>query len=144
MEAKAVNGVQYLQVHLQHYLMRPPRRKLGDWFEWRVAPLFNEYSTLPRLVLPGFIVGVCVAAALIREGPDRSLRVFDAFFSTFGWLLILAFAWWAGDWDIVQRRNRERALRQRHICIHCGYDLRASPDRCPECGRRVDEPTSRP
>ncbi len=43
-------------------------------------------------------------------------------------------------WFVVLRRWIRRARGGRAcLCSHCAYDLRASPDRCPECGTAVGE-----
>ena len=52
------------------------------------------------------------------------------------WLLCAALAILPAVWVYgAYRRHRRRLIGR---CIACGYDLRATPDRCPECGKPAD------
>jgi hypothetical protein len=49
------------------------------------------------------------------------------------WVLLVFFA--VISWALVRPAKRS-APYERPFCGTCGYDLRASPDRCPECGTK--------
>jgi hypothetical protein len=57
---------------------------------------------------------------------------------TVGLAATLPLLWSAAGVSAALRRRRASARIAHGQCAHCGFDLRATPDRCPECGVSVD------
>jgi hypothetical protein len=109
------------------------REEYGDGWDWYTASESPDYSwTYPCWVdreQYGF-------GTRGRQGHGQRIIAPHAL------LLALLLVHPAAAWVIRRLRNRGR-LAGLGLCPACGYDLRASPERCPECGRvRQESPQS--
>jgi hypothetical protein len=69
---------------------------------------------------------------------------FDTKYILFGnsWLILVPLPFVVGlfaflplaDVLMIRARRRRRHSAEAGLCARCGYDVRATPDRCPECG----------
>jgi hypothetical protein len=114
-----IDGITRLRRSRYNATVPAPSRK-GPWVAFGVWAVF--VSALPPLLeVSGF------------QMRDASLA------NVLGLLniaVILALIGW-------ERRIMKRQLHRPGYCDHCGYDLRATPDRCPECGVVTEKGTSR-
>jgi hypothetical protein len=88
----------------------------------------------PPVDRPGRVKRSRMRAAAARAHsvlhPDTAWGVVFPAWLPFAATLILPAARAVLAWRPMRRRRLIRA----GLCVRCGYDLRASPDRCPECG----------
>jgi hypothetical protein len=82
-----------------------------------------------RLLILMTTLSLLLCAALCALGVERRHPL------PVGCLLALSTA---GPTALLCHQNRQRRVLLRRIaagqCVCCGYDLRATPGRCPECG----------
>lgn len=71
------------------------------------------------------------------ESYDGGSSVHDYTLAVPYWLLTSLFLIFPACW--LRRFRRRQRLG---LCLNCGYDLRATPERCPECGRVPSKPTA--
>jgi hypothetical protein len=127
-----VNGsFVYLQEWVDHGFASSGKREVVRW-KWENLPPRLGVPWTPELLPHHFAgFGYDSRSSLPSESYIRRVRTV----CVPAWSQSLLLAILPTCWIIRQRRTRRR-LRQ-GLCPHCGYDLRATPERCPECGHRA-------
>ncbi len=96
-------------------------------------------SQYRRLRTPSLrYAGRQVVSTQIAAGAPSRAKVREISVSVPCWLAAVLSACLPADW-LLRRRRRQIVRRrlERGQCLRCGYDLRATPERCPECGTEI-------
>jgi len=118
----------------RYFMMKP-------WQIWIFETLFRPLP-IPRWVTGGqprladllmFLSGL--AGAMLLDWRRVIGIVFLGAAISIGLLMLVWHVWIAA---LVEQRNH-RILHG--LCLRCGYDLRATPDKCPECGLVPEQQT---
>src|SRR5687768_11769588 len=113
------------------YLERPgPAVVWSSEIRYRRLALYGSEA---RWHLLGF--GAVEEDVWLRERYRTHSRIFNLPLWPIG-LGLGVLVWWSA----VRRRRQQRRLATDR-CVICGYDLRATPERCPECGTELTKAT---
>jgi hypothetical protein len=86
------------------------------------------FAALSGLYAVGAMIGLGIRVYLRLMHPDLEVRLPGP-----GWYLLGAVGFSALTVWLLRVRTRVRRVRT-GLCSECGYDIRATPQRCPECG----------
>ncbi|HWE94265.1 MAG TPA: hypothetical protein VG269_09900 [Tepidisphaeraceae bacterium] len=128
------------------------------WLRCAVAPQFDFFTTVSpdtsyglgterrgiigflQLQRPGYRSGVPDDIQVVGVG-FRYLRMTSDGMRRYNLVLpfwMLMIFWTAVPCLWLSRRLKARARKRNRLCATCGYDLRASSLRCPECGSEIE------